>query len=103
MKHEDLVFSKLTVDHAIDIICGVSITVEPIGDSDYYKLTDDDGDWDGSHEMSSHELREFAFEKIDLDSYCANCGLEIDGSLYDHCQSCCHVANECVCYVEEEQ
>tara|TARA_B110000014_G_C20056524_1_gene549938 strand:+ start:267 stop:566 length:300 start_codon:yes stop_codon:yes gene_type:complete len=92
--HEDLVFSKLTVDHAIDIICGMSITVEPIGKSDYYKLTDDDGDWDDSHEMSSDELREYAFEKIDVDSYCTNCGLE-------DCECCCDMMNQ-GCSCEEE-
>ena len=99
MTHEDLVFSKLTVDHAIDIICGMSITVEPIGDSDYYELIDDDEDWDGSHKMSSYELREFAFEKIDLEFYCTNCGLEVD----DDSQEASYCKPHCVCHKEESK
>ena len=85
---EDLVYSKLTLDDACTIISDNDISVEQIGNSDYYKLTDDDGDWDNSYEKSGEELREYAFEMLSIESYCHSCGenFDIDNT---RCECCC--------------
>ncbi len=99
---EDLVYSKLTIDDAYTIMYNNDISVSKIGNSDYYKLTDNDGDWDDSYEKSGDELREYAFEMLNIDSYCSSCGENYDTD-NTRCECCCdHMNSKKGCNCENE-